>query len=190
MGLLSYLPADALLNQDDLQRAAHRHRDGYGFAIATRERLIVRHNLSFAPLLRDFAVLRAEYVDAPALFHCRSATRGPVTLGNCHPFHLGGDRHTVIAHSGTLPRGLRRSRHDERSDTRIAAEGRLVRFGSMLNQGNRVRAERWMGPGNTMVVLTSNREAAHRGYLLNAGSGHWDTHTGTWHSGTSYLPEP
>ena len=185
MGLLTFYPPGTLVSEKVLIRGAEHNRDGHGFGVAGAGGLIVRRGPVFDDLLREFCDLRTENPYAKALFHSRRATKGVVSLGNCHPVQLGSDLHTVIAHSGTLPRRSWPGSNETRSDTRVAADGYLRRFGSLHKRRNRIRAERWMGPGNTMVVLTGDPLAPQQGYLLNQARGFW--RNGVWYSSNEYF---
>ncbi|MFE7803032.1 hypothetical protein [Nocardia sp. NPDC057440] len=65
-------------------------------------------------------------------------------MENCHPFVVGGDPRTVLAHNGILAHP---SSGDPRSDRRIAAEDLLPRrpFGSLDSWAGHERLERWLG---------------------------------------------
>jgi glutamine amidotransferase len=87
-----------------------------------------------------------------------------------------------------LPESVRPTRSDYRSDTRIAAEDYLPKFGSLHLRRNRQRLERWMTVHNKMVILTVDRRFRERAYILNEAAGIWDG--GIWYSNDAYLPIP
>ncbi len=123
------------------------------------------------------------------MFHSRFATHGSVTKANIHPFPIGQDRLTVLAHNGVLPVTVRPRRGDRRSDTRIAAQEFLSTepFLSLERAATRGRIERWLGPDNKLVVLTVNPRYPASAYLFNEESGQWDN--GIWYSNHDYLPD-
>jgi glutamine amidotransferase len=87
----------------DLEVGAANNPDGFGYAILTmRGNLLVRRSMDADQLLGRFAADRRKHRWGPALFHCRIGTSGTKTLQNCHPFQVGRDGRTVIAHNGVL----------------------------------------------------------------------------------------
>jgi glutamine amidotransferase len=171
-----------------LLAGASLNRDGHGFAIVAGDRLIVQRGLDGEQMVEAFEMLRGQYRDGPALFHSRFATHGERTVDNCHPFPVGGDHRTVIAHNGVLPTTVRPNNKDPRSDTRITAEDFLPLFGPLRLGRVRRRFERWMTPDNLMVILTVDRRFRRHAYILNEPSGIWDG--GIWYSNDGYLPVP
>ena len=187
MCLLTFLPTGIQPDTSALSNGADVNPDGHGFAIVTGEKIIVRHSLTAEPLIDAFAVARHDNPDGPALFHSRFSTHGAERdLANCHPFSLGGDPRTVLAHNGILPAMVRPTKGDPRSDTRIAAETFLPAFGSLRLRRNRLRLERWMTPANKIVILTVDRRYRDRAYILNEDAGIWDA--GIWYANDGYLP--
>src|SRR5262249_475168 len=108
------------------------------------------------------------------------------TIDNCHPFPVGGDPRTVLAHNGILPRGVQPHGGDPRSDTRIAAEAFIPAFGSLRSRRTRLRLQRWMTPHNKMVLLTVDRRFKQPAFILNEESGTWSE--GIWYSNHGFQP--
>ncbi|MBN1171091.1 MAG: hypothetical protein JXA67_02855 [Micromonosporaceae bacterium] len=188
MCLLTFLPAGIPAKTAALHAGALLNPDGHGFAIVDGDQLIVQRGLDGQCMVEQFAALRHQHPQGPALFHSRFATHGERSVDNCHPFAVGADPRTVIAHNGSLPAVVWPGRADPRSDTRITAEDFLPRFGSLRLRHVRRRFERWMTPHNLMVILTVDRRFKQRSYILNEQSGIWDD--GIWYSNDSYLSEP
>ncbi|MEH1166433.1 hypothetical protein V6V47_13695 [Micromonospora sp. CPCC 205539] len=188
MCLLTFCPATVMPDLTALLHGADANPHGHGFAIVTGSRIVVEHGMDGPSVIEAFAAARREYPDGPALFHSRLTTHGATSLDNCHPFPVGGDPRTVLAHNGVLPRRVQPGRGDTRSDTRIAVEDFLPRFGSLHLRRNRRRFARWMTVTNAVVVLSVDRRFPQRAYLLNEESGIWDG--GRWYSNDSYLPFP
>ena len=174
MCLLTFYPATVMPDTTALFNGTFCNADGHGFAIVAGGRLIVERGMDAQAMIEAFETARHRYPDGPALFHSRYATHGHTGLDNCHPFAVGGDARTVLAHNGVLPTVVRPVKGDPRSDTRIAAEEFLPAFGSLRTRRNRRRFERWMTPDNKMVVLTVDRRFTQRAYLFNEASGIWD----------------
>ena len=196
MCLLTYLPLGREPDLTALHAGAEYNPDGHGYAIVTSttanggmgERLIVVKGLDADVVLERFERDRRAHPAGPALFHSRLRTHGRLDEANCHPFTVGGDPRTVIAHNGILPAAVRPARTDPRSDTRIAAEDYLPALGPLHLRRTRLRAERWMGPDNLMVLLTVDRRYRQHAYLFNEASGLWDH--GIWYSNDSHVPLP
>src|SRR4051794_19310323 len=167
MCLLSFYPAGILPNTDALLNGAVVNTDGYGYAIVAGDQIQARHGLDAEKMIAAFAADRSSNPDGPALFHCRFATHGDTSTKNCHPFRVGGDSRTVLAHNGVLPKLVQPAKKDPRSDTRILADDFLPLFGSMRVRRNRLRLQRWMTPANKLVVLTVDRRFTKQAYILH-----------------------
>jgi glutamine amidotransferase len=188
MCLLTFLPPGVRPDTGALANGAGCNPDGHGYAIVADGELLIARGLDPDEMIAEFERRRRRRPDGPALFHSRFATHGRVTVENCHPFPLGHDRRTVLAHNGVLPPAVQPGRGDPRSDTRIAAEDYLPRFGPLSSRRARLRLERWMTPDNKIVILTVDRRFRDRAYILNEASGLW--HDGAWYSNDGYLPQP
>lgn len=186
MCLLTFLPAGIRPDETALHTGATYNGDGHGFAIVADDRLVVDKGLDGDAVVAAFVRARAAHPDGPALFHSRLRTHGRASVDNCHPFPVGGDPRTVIAHNGVLPSDVHPAEGDTRSDTRIAAEDLLPWFGPLRLRRTRLRLERWMGPENLMALLTVDRRFRQRAYLFNEAAGIWDD--GIWYSNDSYQP--
>ncbi|GAA4201705.1 class II glutamine amidotransferase [Actinocatenispora rupis] len=184
MCLITFLPPGVAPDLDALHAGALFNPDGHGYALADRGRILLDRHRDPDLLVEWFAAARRAHPDAPALFHSRLATHGTISRANCHPFAVGGDRRTVLAHNGILPTPVRPGRRDRRSDSRIAAEEFLPSLGPLYRAGTRRRVEKWMGPGNKMVILTVDPRYPQRAYLLNEQSGVW--HGGAWYSNDGF----
>lgn len=185
MCLLTFLPAGAMPDTAALRNGSYLNNDGHGFAVVAGDHLIVRRGLDAEPMIEAFDVTRREHPDGPALFHSRLATHGQTGLDNCHPFPVGGDNRTVLAHNGVLPAVVQPAKTDPRSDTRIAAEEFIPAFGSVRSRRTRLALQRWMTPQNKVAILTVDRRFKQRAYLLNEKSGIWNS--GIWYSNDSYC---
>jgi glutamine amidotransferase len=186
MCLLTFLPADVMPDTTALLNGAYLNDDGHGFAIVTDDHLIVHHGMDAEVIVDAFAAARHAHPHGPALFHSRFGTHGKRTVDNCHPFPVGGDERTVVAHNGVLPDAVQPAKGDPRSDTRIAAEDFLPTFGSLRARRTRQRLQRWMTTHNKMVILTVDRRFKEPAYILNENAGTWDG--GIWYSNDGYLP--
>jgi len=189
MCLLTYLPAGTMPDVDALQNGAWINDDGHGYAIvdvsSDRRRIITGRGFDSRDMIEEFAVMRELYPDGPALFHSRFATDGFVSLLNCHPFEIGGDSRTVLAHNGIMP--IRPPKDDPRSDTRIVAESFIPRaYGSLRRRRARLAFERWLTKYNKVVILTVDRRFRENGFILNESSGTWIG--GIWYSNDGFRP--
>ncbi|MFE9327641.1 class II glutamine amidotransferase [Nocardia sp. NPDC052278] len=186
MCILTFVKPGIAPNLDALRGGAAANPHGHGYAIITADTITVGRSMDADAAITEFAAIRKQYPEGPALFHSRLATHGVLSLDNCHPFVVGGDARTVLAHNGILPKIVHPAPDDPRSDTRIAAEEYLpVRpFGSLDSWAGRERLERWLGT-DKMVLLTIDPAYQRAAYIFNEHHGHWDQ--GSWHSNHSYL---
>jgi predicted glutamine amidotransferase len=191
MCLLTFLPANTLPDIDALYNGAYWNNDGHGFAIVNGREIIVRHGMDPVAVLREFETVRAEYSTGPALFHSRWGTHGTVGLDNCHPFMVGGDTRTVLAHNGVLTaREVQPGKKDPRCDTRIAAEDYLPRepFGPLTRHKSRKRLGQWLTRANKFVILTVDPRYRANAYVVNEQSGIWSD--GIWYSNDAFSDRP
>lgn len=184
MCMLSFYPPGVMPRQDRIENGADVNPDGHGFAIVTADRtLLIQKSMDAEDLIDRFIRLRHIHPNGPALFHSRIATSGLVDITGCHPFTVGGDHRTVVAHNGILFTPPRLSR---RSDTRIFAEDILPTRFRKLDRGKTMHALRnYCGYSNKLVILTVNPARRERAYLIGAEHGHWDG--GEWHSNLDYT---
>ncbi|MFC8532061.1 class II glutamine amidotransferase [Nocardia sp. NPDC057227] len=187
MCLLTYYPAGVAPDALTLAYGAVANPHGHGHAVLTDTAILTGHSMTAETAIAQFLTIRNQHPEGPALFHSRYATKGERGLGNCHPFYLGSDRRTVLAHNGTLPRRVHPSAYDPRSDTRIAAEDYLPRlpFGSIDTHRGYRGLTQWLGRSK-LVILTIDPAYRQQAYLFGEQAGHWEA--GAWHSNTSYMP--
>lgn len=184
MCLLTYFPPNIQPDISALYTGAYSNSDGHGYAIVNGDDLIVQHSMEI-DLIKQFEKDRRRHSQGPAMFHSRWATHGAKDLNNCHPFSIGRDSRTVIAHNGVLPSVP--SRSDWRSDTRYAADVVIPKkFGSLRYFKTRKRVEKWMGGGNKIVILTTDHSFKSPAFILNEDAGEWED--GIWYSNSMYKP--
>lgn len=194
MCLLTFVPQGIMPDEDALWHGAIMNDDGHGYAVVdiAGQRIVTGRGRDYGEMITEFSLVRARYLDGPALFHSRFATDGLVNLLNVHPFEIGGDPRTVLAHNGIMP--LRPAVTDPRSDTRIVAEQWIPRaYGSLRRRRARLAFEHWLTRYNKVVILTVDRRFRAHGsdhsdnaYILNELSGMWDN--GIWYSNDAYKP--
>ncbi|MEU1527102.1 class II glutamine amidotransferase [Nocardia rhamnosiphila] len=187
MCLLTYFPAGVTPDPLALHLGSVANPHGHGFAVIAEpeQRIIVARGMRAEQMVDRFLAVRDRYPNSPALFHSRYATRGVHGVENCHPFRLGGDPRTVLAHNGTLPKRVWPRAYDLRSDTRIAAEEYLPTepFGSIDTHRGFRGLESWLGPSK-LVLLTLDPTYQRQAYLFNEHAGVWED--GIWYSNTTY----
>lgn len=191
MCILSYLPAGAVCDEtveEHLWNGGLSNPDGHGWAIATPRGMMMGKSLHLDEALGKFSAARGEFPDSPALFHSRWATHGSVRVGNCHPFMVGNNHQTVLAHNGILPKDAHPAKGDDRSDTAILAEDLLPQRWFRLDKPTVIESiSQWAGKGNKLVILTVNPRYRKNAYLVNESMGYWDNGTGVWHSNLDYT---
>jgi hypothetical protein len=186
MCLLTFYPAGRMPDTTALLNGVTFNDDGHGFAIVTKDHLIVRRGMHAEMMIETFDAARRAHPHGPALFHSRFGTHGNRTIDNCHPFPIGGDNRTVMAHNGILPAVVQPAKGDPRCDTRIAAEDYLPLLGPLRARRTRLRLQRWMTRRNKIVILTVDQRFKDRAYILNEEAGIWNG--GIWYSNDGYLP--
>ena len=189
MCLLVVCDANSIPTEEELLQGACRNPDGFGFAIMAEGGIISERTMSAKKSIRRFLELRRQYPEAYALWHCRIATHGVKNEGNCHPFAVGGDTMTYLAHNGMLSMPMEDG--DKRSDTRVFAEEVLPAMGGVAALDNEVIfhiLEKW-SLGSKIVVMTVDPKAKSNLYILNEKAGEWDN-DGVWWSNTYHRPAP
>ncbi|ALG06342.1 class II glutamine amidotransferase [Kibdelosporangium phytohabitans] len=184
--MLTFFPENVMPDAQALINGAVINSDGHGFAIVADGRILVERDMGAQRLIEQFVAVRETYPDGPALFHSRIATAGEITVANCHPFRVGGDVSTVLAHNGTMPARVQPAKDDPRSDTRILAEDFLATepFGPLGTRRARKRMEKWLSRRNKVVILTVDPRYDHQAYVLHEDAGVWDN--GIWYSNKDY----
>lgn len=191
MCMLTFYRPGVVPNLDHLATGAKCNTDGHGFAVIVGDRIETGKGMNPTAVIEAFDSVRARHPESYALFHSRITTDGLTNEDNCHPFVVGGDPRTVLAHNGILPALARPGKGDNRSDTRILAEDLIPagNFGHLSTRRARRRLVRWMGSeryGNKVAILTTDPSYGKRAYLLNEQLGEWSE--GIWYSNSGYLP--
>lgn len=185
MCLLTFYPEGTKADREALEYGALHNPDGHGYAIIVGDDLIVRRSMDPDRLITEFVNVRQAHPEGPAMFHSRIGTGGNVDKSNCHPFPVGDDPLTVVAHNGILPQEVWPRKNDPRSDTRIFAQHHLPRRNLNGHRSMRKLAS-WVR-SDKLVILTVNPAYSWRYRIINEHYGQWDT-TGIWYSNDSYLP--
>jgi predicted glutamine amidotransferase len=181
MCLLTFMNEYTTASVEDLTVGADNNPDGFGFAVHAGTKIIHNSGLNFDKVLEEFLSVRAKH-SGPALFHSRITTHGGTTVENCHPFQVGKDELTIVAHNGMLPIKER----EGKSDTRIFAEEMLPQMGgaSILNSSKRRKKLAKFAQGSKLVFLSANHAVNENYHIINENDGHW--HNGVWWSNNSY----
>ena len=168
----------------NLYNASISNGDGFGFAIVADDELLVVRSMEIDWILDKYEQAVRSYPESPSLFHLRLATHGLVDTSNCHPFYVGKDKHTVMAHNGILPIDV--PKNDPRSDTRIYAEERLPNYGMrpFTSRKTRHKLRKAIGSYNKIAMLTTDQSVDKQWVIINEGAGHWVDDT--WYSNDSY----
>lgn len=176
----------------DLHAGACSNPHGFGFAIHTGDRVISERSMSAKKSIKRFLELRALHPNGYAMWHARYATHGVKNEQNCHPFIVGGDDRTYLAHNGVLDVAI--PANDRRSDTRVFAEDTLPKIGGVSALDDETiwsMISKWAS-GSKIAVLTADPTAQYPIYIINENLGKWDEE-GIWWSNQSHvrsLPKP
>lgn len=189
MCMLCVIPPQVLPSREKLENSALNNPDGFGFAIAvpSEGRLIVERTMNADECINSFLALRAQYPEGYAIWHARYATHGSTTLDNCHPFYVGSDGLTVLAHNGVLP--TEELKGELRSDTRIFAEDILASIGGVtaLDNPQIYNMLEDFSSGSKIAVLTVDPRAKYDLYLLHENKGELDESGVWWSNGSCEL---
>lgn len=187
MCLLVFINEGVTPSLERLETASKANPHGFGFAVHDGNTIIRGRGMNFAETLERFLDIRKTH-SGPALFHLRITTHGETKRQNCHPFVVGRDKRTVLAHNGMLPVLLPKG--DTRSDSRYFAEVQLPSLGGVTSLDNKTfynQLEDWSW-GSKLVVLTADPAAKLDSYIINEQDGHWDEEC--WWSNKSYIKYP
>ena len=189
MCMLCVIPPNVFPAKDKLENSALNNPDGFGYAIAIpdEKRILVFHSMNADECISKFMEDRAKYHDGFAIWHARFATHGANTLANCHPFKVGDDEMSYLAHNGIL--SVLEEKADVRSDTRIFAEDLIGSIGGIEALDN---PQVWnmledFTTGSKVAFLTVNPVAKHQIYLLHEEKGTTDSSGVWWSNDTCYL---
>lgn len=189
MCMLCVVPPNVLPSREKLENSALNNPDGFGFAIviAKEKRILVERTMDADESINRFLEMRAKYPEGYALWHARLATHGSVDVSNCHPFAVGNNGYTILAHNGVLPTIEKTA--DKRSDTRIFAEDILARIGGAPALDN---DQIWnmiedFSSGSKICVLTIDPRAKYQMYLMHEDKGKYDESKVWWSNDTCTL---
>ncbi len=192
MCMLCVVPPNVIPSREKLENSALNNPHGFGFAIVIpkENRIHVERTMNADTSINRFIEMRGKYPEGYAMWHARFATHGTTTVDNCHPFKVGKDERTYLAHNGILP--IIEPQGDTRSDTRIFAEDLLPAIGGVASLDNEqvVNLLDDFTTGSKVCVLTIHPDAKYQCYLFHKEKG-WEDETGVWWSNDScYLPKP
>jgi hypothetical protein len=186
--MITYIPAGIEIPWEGIENGAKTNNDGHGWAIASAMGLEVGKSMDFTEAALDLEAARERHgMNSVVLFHSRWGTHGVMGEFNVHPFYVGDDRQTVMAHNGILPSAYHPVGKDPRSDTRIFTD-RVA--GNYLNPDSGVPSRRRgkslgdvIGSGNKLAFL-SIASGTPKVRIINAWMGEWEG--GVWYSNTGY----
>ena len=186
MCMLCVIPPNVIPTRSKLENSALNNPHGFGFAIVipSENRIHSERTMNPDTSINRFLEMRAKYPEGYAMWHARLATHGTTTVDNCHPFKVGHDEQTYLAHNGILP--IVEPQGDTRSDTRIFAEDLLPAIGgvSALDNPQVMNLIEDFTSGSKVCVLTVDPSAQYQCYLIHENKGNVDE-SGVWWSNDS-----
>ena len=192
MCMLCVVPPNVIPSREMLENSALNNPHGFGFAIVipSEKRIHVERTMNADTSINRFIEMRGKYPEGYALWHARFATHGSTTVDNCHPFKVGKDERTYLAHNGILP--IIEPSGDNRSDTRIFAEDLLPAIGGVVSLDN-LQVQNLIEDfttGSKVCVLTVHPDARFQCYLFHEEKGWRDDTNVWWSNDTCYLSKP
>jgi glutamine amidotransferase len=182
MCLLCVFEPGASPTKTELMNAADSNPHGYGYAFLTNDKILTGRGMNAEEVIDRFLRIREGFPNTWAMFHARFTTHGLTDKANCHPFRVGNEQHTVLAHNGVLDIDVPKGSH--RSDTRIWAEDMMPEFMEWLDDPlGWEQLEDW-AKGNKIAIFTLDPRMESSVYIINEGLGHWDK--GRWFSNDTY----
>lgn len=169
---------------EELRQGSCANPHGFGFAMVAGDKIIHKRGMSAKKINREFLRLRAEHPDGWAMWHSRYATHGVKNESNCHPYPIGDDGLTYLAHNGVLSQKIPAG--DKRSDTRVFAEDTLTAMGGVSALNNDTVLDmisKWAG-GSKIAVLTLDPASEYQMIMINENLGKWVD--GVWYSNDSH----
>jgi len=192
MCMLCVVPPNVIPSREKLENSALNNPHGFGFAIVipSEKRIHVERTMNADTSINRFIEMRGKYPEGYAMWHARFATNGSTTIDNCHPFKVGKDSHTYLAHNGILP--IIEPHGDNRSDTRIFAEDLLPAIGGVASLDNPqvVNLIEDFTSGSKVCVLTVHPDAKYQCYLFHEEKGWRDDSQVWWSNDTCHLTPP
>lgn len=192
MCMLCVVPPNVIPSREKLENSALNNPHGFGFAIVipSEKRIHVERTMNADTSINRFIEMRGKYPEGYALWHARFATHGTTTIDNCHPFRVGKDSHTYLAHNGILP--IIEPNGDTRSDTRIFAEDLLPAIGGVASLDNPqvVNLIEDFTSGSKVCVLTVHPDAKYQCYLFHEEKGWRDDSQVWWSNDTCHITPP
>lgn len=186
MCMLCVIPPNVIPSREKLENSALNNPHGFGFAIVIpkENRIHSERTMNADTSVNRFLEMRAKYPEGYAMWHARLATHGTTTVDNCHPFQVGHDDRTYLAHNGILP--IVEPQGDHRSDTRIFAEDLLPAIGGVtaLDNDQVFNLIEDFTSGSKVCILTVDPLAQHQCYLIHENKGNVDA-SGVWWSNDS-----
>ena len=190
MCMLCVIPPNVIPSREKLENSALNNPHGFGFAIVvpSENRIHSERTMNADTSINRFLEMRAKYPEGYAMWHARLATHGSTTVDNCHPFKVGHDEQTYLAHNGILP--IVEPQGDLRSDTRIFAEDLLPAIGgvSALDNDQVFNLMEDFTSGSKVCILTVDPRAKHQCYLIHENKGKVDASGVWWSNDSCYLP--
>jgi len=163
--------------RSEFESASLYNSDGFGFAVLTESgQIISSKGMKSAPVIEGLeAAIKSHASRVVAwVFHARITTHGTTNAANCHPFTVGGDESTYIAHNGILPTDLPKGYTG--SDSAYFAETLLPLWGGVaaLNYSETWEMlEEWCGTSK-IALLSANPAAPLPLVILNEALGTWE----------------
>jgi glutamine amidotransferase len=184
MCVIVHQPAGKRLVKRDAKALWLENPDGGGIAYPHGKRVVVVKAMTFEEWWREYRLIIHRHPKVDVLLHLRIATHGGVDLDNVHPFYVGDNEQTVVAHNGVIYDCVP-AHWESRSDTRVFVEDALPRLPAAWIDDEYLSAmvAGWVSPSRLMFLTV---DPAHSGTVYRFGR--WESYRGLWLSNTYGLP--
>ena len=177
---------------EELRRSCIANPDGFGFAVVGDTgkglEMVKRRSMDSELAISEFYRVIETAKPLAWLFHSRIATSGQVNESMCHPFKVGNDSDTVLAHNGILNIKPR----DGMSDTATLAKYGLPAMGGVRALESPIvwsMFDTWAEDNYSKIALLSARSDLDVPLAIAGESlGKWES--GIWFSNNSHKASP
>jgi predicted glutamine amidotransferase len=171
------------ITKDIMRLCWTNNSDGAGYMFVAGSKLVIKKGFyKFKPLYKSFFRDQQDNKTSKFVLHFRIASRGSMSVNNCHPHTIIQDTLAMV-HNGTILNDAKMNEGD--SDSVIFAKQFLAKLPSnfYMNETYSYLLDKYLNRNKVIVLDSQNNHHVYNEYL-----GVWDN--GVWYSNESYKEEP